>query len=211
MTNGRGAEFEYSRLGVSESKRKSRCGTYGIERTKTKKLLWAATAVLLFATVSRAQGTPAAEVAVGYSHFQIIKGLTIAMDGGSGSAAFNANDWFGVVGDLGVYRNEPCCVDLTATTYMFGPRFSYRKSDRVVPFGQAIFGGSNFSTTFNGVSGSGGNHFAFGIGGGFDVVLGRSGKVVLRTQGEYFGVRVNGSVLSNVRLSLGIVFRIGKK
>ena len=178
---------------------------------KMKELLWAANAVLLFATVSHAQGTPAAEFAVGYSHFQIIKGLTIAMDGGSGSAAFNANDWFGVVGDLGVYRNEPCCVDLTATTYMFGPRFSYRKSDRVVPFGQAIFGGSNFSTSFDGLSGSGGDHFTFGLGGGLDIALGKSGKVVLRPQGEYFGVRVNGSVLSNVRLSLGIAFRIGKK
>ena len=176
-----------------------------------KKLSWAAAAVLLFATVSHAQGTPAAEVAVGYSHFQIIKGLTIAMDGGTGSAAFNANDWFAVVGDVGVYRNEPCCVDLTATNYTFGPRFSYRKSDRVVPFSQALLGGPNFSTPFNGLSGSGGNHFTFGLGGGLDVALGRSGKVVLRPQGDYFGMRVNGSVLSNVRLSLGIVFRIGKK
>jgi outer membrane immunogenic protein len=133
------------------------------------------------------------------------------MDGGSGSAAFNANDWFGVVGDLGVYRNEPCCVDLTSTTYTFGPRFSYRKLGRVVPFAQALFGGSNFSTSFNGVSGSQGNHFAYSIGGGFDVALGGSGKVALRPQGDYFGMRVNGSVLSNVRLSLGIVFRIGKK
>jgi len=176
-----------------------------------KKLLWAATAVLLFATVSRAQGTPAAEVAVGYSHFQIIKGLTIAMDGGTGSAAFNANDWFAVVGDLGVYRSEPCCQDLTATTYTFGPRFSYRKISRFVPFAQALFGGSNFSTPFNGLSGSGGSHFTFSFGGGLDIALGKSGKVVLRPQGDYFGMRVNGSVLSNVRLSLGIVFRIGKK
>jgi outer membrane immunogenic protein len=176
-----------------------------------KKPLCAATAVLLFATVSHAQGTPSAEVAVGYSHLQIIKGLTIAMDGGGGSAAFNANDWFGVVADLGVYRNEPCCVDLTATTYTFGPRFSYRKSDRVVPFAQALFGGSNFSAPFGGLSGSGGNHFTFGLGGGLDVALRKSGKVALRPQGDYFGMRVNGSVLSNVRLSLAIVFRIGKK
>jgi outer membrane protein with beta-barrel domain len=176
-----------------------------------KKLRWAATAVLLFATVSHAQGAPAAEVALGYSHLQIIRGLTIAMDGGSGSAAFNANDWFGVVADLGVYRNEPCCVDLTATSYTFGPRFSYRKSDWLVPFGQALFGGSNFSPSFNGLSGSSGNHFTFGFGSGLDIALGKSSKVVLRPQGDYFGMRVNGSVLSNVRLSLGIVFRIGKK
>ena len=176
-----------------------------------KNLLWAAVAVLFFATVSQAQGTPAAEVAFGYSHFHIIKGLTIGMDGGGGSVAFNANDWFGVVGDLGVYRSEPCCQDLTATTYTFGPRFSYRKIGRFVPFAQALLGGSNFSTSYNGVSGSGGNHFTFGLGGGLDVALGRSGKVVLRPQGDYFGMRVNGSVLSNARLSLGIVFRIGKK
>jgi hypothetical protein len=176
------------------------------------KLLWSAIALLFFATVSYAQDTtPAAEVAFGYSHFHIIKGLTIGMDGGSGSAAFNANDWFGVVGDLGVYRSEPCCVALTATTYTFGPRFSYRKLGRVVPFAQVLFGGSNFSTTFNGVSGSGGNHFAFGGGGGLDIALSRSGKVALRPQGDYFGVRANGSTISNVRLSLEIVFRLGKK
>ena len=175
-----------------------------------KKLLWAATAVLLFAPVSRAQGTPAAEVAVGYSHLQIIKGLTIAMDGGSGSAAFNANDWFGVVGDLGVYRSEPCCQDFTVTTYTFGPRFSYRKLGRFVPFAQALFGGSNFSATFNSVTGSGGTHFAYSVGAGFDIALGRSGKIALRPQGDYFGARVNGSTLNNVRLSIGIVFRLGK-
>jgi len=176
-----------------------------------KKLLWAATAALLFATVSNAQGTPAAEVTFGYSHFHIIKGLTIGMDGGGGSAAFNLNDWFGVAGDLGVYRSEPCCQNLTATTYTFGPRFSYRKIGRFVPFAQALLGGSNFSTSYNGVSGSGGNHFTFGLGGGLDVALGRSGKVALRPQGEYFGVRVNGSTISNARLSLAIVFRLGKK
>jgi outer membrane immunogenic protein len=176
-----------------------------------QKLIWSAFAVLLLATVSHAQGTPAAEVAFGYSHFHIIKGLTIGMDGGSGSAAFNANDWFGVVGDLGVYHSEPCCVDLTATTYTFGPQFSYRNSDRFVPFAQALFGGSHFSTSFNGVSGSGGNHFTFGLGGGLEIALGRSGKAALRPQGDYFGVRVNSSTISNVRLSLGIVFRLGKR
>jgi hypothetical protein len=176
-----------------------------------KNLLWAAVAVLFFATVSQAQGTPAAEVAFGYSHFHIIKGLTIGMDGGGGSVAFNANDWFGVAGDLGVYRSESCCQDLTATTYTFGPRFSYRKIGRFVPFAQALLGGSNFSTSYNGVSGSGGNHFTFGLGGGLDVALGRSGKVALRPQGEYFVVRVNGSTISNARLSLTIVFRLGKK
>jgi outer membrane immunogenic protein len=176
-----------------------------------QKFICSAIILFLSATVSYAQDTPEAEVAFDYSHFHIIKGLTIGMDGGSGSAAFNANDWFGVVGDLGVYRSEPCCVALTATTYTFGPRFSYRKLGRVVPFAQALFGGSNFSTTFNGFTGSGGNHFTFGLGGGFDVALGRSGKVALRPQGDYFGVRVNSSTLSNVRLSLGIVFRLGKK
>lgn len=148
---------------------------------------------------------------MGYSHLQIIKGFTISMNGASGSVAFNANDWFGVVGDVGVYHGSPGGVGLTGETYTFGPRLSYRKSDRVVPFAQALFGGSHFSASFSGISGSAGNHFAFGFGGGADVALGRSGKVALRPQVEYFGLPLNGSVISNVRLSVGIVYRIGKK
>jgi len=174
-----------------------------------KKLVWATFVLSLLATVSRAQSTPTADVAVEYSHLQILKGYTINLNGASGSVAFNVNHWFGVAGDVGVYHGYPA-VSLTGETYTFGPRFSYRKSERFVPFAQALFGGSHFSASSGGITG-GGNEFAFGLGGGADIALGRSGKFAVRPQFEYFGIRSNGSTTDSVRLSVGLVYRIGKK
>lgn len=131
------------------------------------------------------------------------------MNGSSGSLAFNANHWFGVAGDFGVYHGYPS-ESLTGETYMVGPRFSYRKLDRLVPFAQALFGGSHFSASSGGITG-GGNQFAFCLGGGGDIGLGSSRKLALRLEGDYFGIRSSGSTTPAARLSAGIVYRIGNK
>jgi hypothetical protein len=44
------------------------------------------------------------------------------MNGASGSVAFNANDWFGVASDFGVYHDYPS-ESLTGETYTVGPDF----------------------------------------------------------------------------------------
>jgi outer membrane immunogenic protein len=174
-----------------------------------KKLTFAVFAISFLATLSYAQDTPAADVAVEYSPLYIVKGFTIWMNGGSGSVAFNANKWFGVAGDFGGYVGH-IPQSLTGATYMVGPRFSYRKLDRLVPFAQALFGGSHFSKSSGGITG-GGNEFAFALGGGGDFGLGGSRKFGLRLEGDYFGIRSSGSTTPSVRLSVGIVYRIGKK
>lgn len=165
--------------------------------------------VLLMAAPVRAQDTPVADVAGGYSALYILKGFTIWMNGASGSFAVNANDWFGVAGDFGVYHGYPS-KSLTGETFTAGPRFSYRKLGRVVPFAQALFGGSHFSTSSGGITG-GGSQFAFALGGGADLGLGSSRKFALRLEGDYFGLRSSGSTTSAARLSAGIVYRIGNK
>lgn len=175
-----------------------------------KKILWAALVLSFAAVASHAQDTPQAEVSVGFSHLHILKGFTIPMEGASGSVAFNANEWFGVVGDFGVYHGSPGGVGLTGETYTFGPRVSYRKAGRIAPFAQALFGGSHFSVSSGGISG-GGTQFAFALGGGLDIGLGGSQKFALRPQAEYFGIRAFGSTTNAARLSIGIVYRIGKK
>jgi outer membrane immunogenic protein len=131
------------------------------------------------------------------------------MNGASGSAAFNLNHWFGVAGDFGVYHGDPS-ESLTGETYVFGPRFSYRKLDRLVPFAQALFGGSHFSASSGGITG-GGNEFAFTLGGGADIGLGSSRQFAVRLEGDYFGIRSSGSTTGSTRLSAGIVYRIGSK
>lgn len=175
-----------------------------------KKILWAALPLLFASTCSQAQDTPKAEVSVSGSFFYILSGLTIPTGGVSGSVAVNFNQWVGVVGDFGVYHGHPGITSLTGETYTFGPRFSYRKAGRIVPFAQVLVGGSHFSAATSGISGSG-SEFAFSIGGGLDFALDKAQKFALRPQADYFGIHDFGSTTSVARLSVGIVYRIGKR
>lgn len=175
-----------------------------------KKLAFAALVFSVLTTVARAQETPVADVAGGYSVIYVVKGFTYFMNGGSGSVAFNVNNWLGAVGDFGAYHAPSGVNSLTAETYTIGPRFSYRRLERFTPFGQVLIGGIHSSvvtTAFTGVS----NALAFGAGGGADIGLDRGGRFALRPQLEYIGFRSNGNTIGNFRLSVGIVIRVGKK
>src|SRR5579862_9221575 len=77
---------------------------------------------------------------------------------------------------------------LIGETYMVGPRFSYRKFDRLIPFAQdlffqSLFGGSHFSESTGDITG-GGSQFTFALGGS-DIGLGSTQKFALRPQLEY--------------------------
>jgi hypothetical protein len=146
------------------------------------------------------------EFAIGYSMIDVVKGSSQTANGGSGSIAFNFNPWLGAIGDLGVYSASP---SLTAITYTAGPRLSYHHWDRVTPFAQALFGGAHASSSASNYTGAI-NAYAFGVGGGTEFTLDRSGRFVLRPQLEYFGFGTIGSMTDTVRLCLGIVFRIPK-
>jgi outer membrane immunogenic protein len=172
-----------------------------------KKFMWVALAISLFVIPSQAQQvTPASDVSAGYSFLRVGGSNGVNMNGGTGSVAFNANDWLGFVGDFGFYHASPSGVGLSATTYQFGPRFSYRAGGKVVPFGEALFGGARLSS-----SGIATNPFAYTMGGGADLQLGVSDKWSLRPEFEYVGMRQNGSTENCMRISVGIVFHLGQK
>lgn len=175
-----------------------------------KRLLWVALACALFAFPSHAQTTPVADASVGYSYLRVGGSGGANLNGVSASISYNANEWFGLVGDLGVYHGSPGGGSFTVTTYTFGPRFSYRASAKAVPFAQALFGGSHASASVFGLSGSS-NPFAFSFGGGVDVPLGSTGKVGLRPQVDYIGLRSNGATANCVRISVAIVFHLGER
>lgn len=175
-----------------------------------KKLIWVVLMFSFLAAVSHAQDTPQGDVCVGYSHFHIIKGFTIAMEGGSGSLAYNVNDWLGLTGDLGLYGSHG--QGFSTQTYTFGPRFSYHKLNRrFVPFAQALIGGAHFTAAFGGAPDAKGSHFAYSFGVGTDIGFGNSGKIALRPQADYFGVQFSNQQIGNVRLSIDLVFRFGKR
>ena len=167
-------------------------------------------AVCILSVASHAQEFPAADVSAGYSFLFIGKGFTLSMNGGSTAAAFNINHWLGVVGDVGVYDGSLGIPGLIGETYTAGPRFSLRAWKRLTPFAQALIGGAHSNTTNGGFLGAH-NAFAFGGGAGGDLGLDRSGRFALRGQMEFLNFHANSANAGAVRLSAGVVFRLGRR
>jgi hypothetical protein len=166
-------------------------------------------AMLAFALLplaAQSQDVPQADVAAGYSFLRITSATGANMNGFRASAAYNFSDSVAAIADLGVYHGS----GTTTETYTFGPRFSYRKANEFVPFAQAVFGGAHSSASVAGFSVSS-NAFAFSFGGGGDIPLGSSGSAALRPEVDYFGFHANGSTSNAIRLSVAIVYNIGKR
>ena len=168
------------------------------------------------AAAAFAQDTPKLDVFVGYSYVRDnpntsgVNGFNL--HGGSASVAYNANSWLSAVADFGGYHANNILgtgIDGTISTYLFGPRISYRKHERFTPFAQALFGVAHASGGGFGVSGSD-NAFAASFGGGVDVKL--SHRFSWRpAQVEYLLTRFpettsSGVTQNNLRVSTGLVF-----
>ncbi|HLK03392.1 MAG TPA: outer membrane beta-barrel protein [Candidatus Acidoferrum sp.] len=173
-------------------------------------------ALFSVAVMASAQETPKLDVFVGYSYLRenpSTSGLNgFNLHGGSASVAYNANNWLSGVADFGGYHANNILgsgIDGTVSTYLFGPRFSYRRHERFTPFAQTLFGvahasGSGFGAT------STSNAFAASFGGGVDVKLFH--RLSFRpAQVEYLLTRFPETTSSretqnNLRLSTGFVF-----
>jgi opacity protein-like surface antigen len=183
-------------------------------------------------------GTPRVEIFLGYSYLRAVPTLAagnrfVWLNGGSTSIAFNFNGYLGLVGDFGGYADSQLRLNGAATpakvadssgsayTYLFGPRLSFRRHERITPFVQVLFGGVHASDlTISGCSGAGctplpsENDFAMTAGGGLDVRVHR--HIAIRViQAEYLMTRFqnlstgSNATQNDVRLSAGIVFRFG--
>ena len=174
--------------------------------------------VSFFAVTVRAQETaPKFDVFAGYSYLQANPGVSgvdsFHLHGGSASVAYNYNTWLSAVADFGGYNNGNVLgtgASGTLSTYLFGPRVTYRHIRRITPFGQVLFGvahanSSAFKTT------NSDNAFAMSVGGGVDYKL-FDHFSIRPIQADYlmtrFGVGTTGTqTQNNVRLSTGFVFR----
>jgi opacity protein-like surface antigen len=170
----------------------------------------------LFGAAAQAQEAPKFDVFAGYSYVRenpATSGIdSFSMNGGSASIAYNANHWLSAVADFGGYHTDNILgtgIDGTLSTYLFGPRISYRHYSRITPFGQVLFGvahvgdnGLAFSTSHN--------SFAMAIGGGVDFKVSHRFSIrpvqvdYLMTHFNEFGTGAQNQ--NNLRVSSGVVF-----
>ena len=168
--------------------------------------------LILFAAVpAMAQDNPKGEVAGNYTYINVdTNGSSLgrlSCHGGGGSGAWNANSYLGVVGEFsgckvtGLPSGTP---SVTAFTYLFGPRLTYRASGNFEPFGEVLFGGARLS----GGGAPSQNAFSFAVGGGADYKMTRSVAIRL-AQFDYLYTKFGTMHQNNFRVQAGIVFRFG--
>jgi opacity protein-like surface antigen len=139
---------------------------------------------------------------------------SFSLNGGSASVAYNFNGWLSGVADFGGYHNTNILGSGgsdTLSTYLFGPRVSYRRLGRITPFGQVLFGVAHTGRALLDSTNSQ-NAFAMTVGGGFDYRL-TSHWSVRPAQVEYLLTRFNeftdprAQSQNNLRFSTGVLFR----
>ena len=185
---------------------------------KLKLVVCSLAVLFLFGATARAQETaPKFDVFAGYSYVQTNPGVrgvdSFHLHGASASIAYNYRSWLSGVADFGGYNNGNILntgTSGTFSTYLFGPRVSYRHLRRITPFGQVLFGVAHANSSAFG-TGSSQSAFAMTAGGGVDYKL-FDHFAIRPVQAEYlmtrFGVGTTGTqTQNNVRLSTGFVFR----
>jgi hypothetical protein len=105
------------------------------------KLLVSLLAVIsAFGATAQAQDVSKVDIFAGYSYVRenpSTSGVSsFSLNGGSASIAYNANSWLSSVADFGAYHSGNILgtgASGTLSTYLFGPRVSYRHFGRITP------------------------------------------------------------------------------
>jgi opacity protein-like surface antigen len=187
---------------------------------KLKLLVCLFTFLFFLGGVAHAQDVQKVDIFAGYSYVRenpSTSGVSsFSLNGGSASVAYNVNGWLSGVADFGGYNNGNILgtgVNGTLSTYMFGPRITYRHLGRFTPFGQVLFGVAHASGSLSGSTTTvttSDNSFAMSVGGGVDYRVTRHFSI-RPLQVDYLLTRfsetgVGSQSQNNLRASTGIVF-----
>jgi hypothetical protein len=196
---------------------------------------------LFFSSVIRAQETPRYEVFVGpsYSREDLTDTKFINGLGWHASLDGTANSWVSAVFDFSGYYGSPnvqlaglpTAIPINSSTYLylFGPRFTYRRWERLAPFAEGLAGVSEFKFTASSVgltNAVSSTSFAAAFGGGVDYkvsgwlairlieadyVVTRSREINIDPTTGLVGFSGQRRTQNNARASAGIVIRFGNR
>lgn len=168
--------------------------------------------VMAYAQAPTAITVPHYEVSGSYSYVRAESNGGFNLNGASATFAHRFTDNLSVLADVGGYKFGGLPPGLSSSMYMylFGPRFSVRKWDRVIPFGQVLFGAGRLNANSGGID-AGDNSFAMSFGGGADLNIRRRWAVRM-FQADYLLTRFahtdgSSATQNDIRISTGIVYR----
>ena len=108
---------------------------------------------ILTAWTAAAADVPKVGVYLGYEYVRFNSATDVpafSANGGGGQFIYNFNGWLGAVADVGAVHNGNMSglnLDSTFTNFLFGPRISIRRSKRITPYFQVLWGGVYGSTS----------------------------------------------------------------
>jgi hypothetical protein len=121
----------------------------------------------------------------------------------------------GIAADFAIHKNSTSGVDVTTTTYRFGPKFVMPRGKRFTAFGEILAGGTRlsgtssrfvFGTTVNASQPL--NGFALAVGGGVDIGI-RPWFALRAPQVDYSFLHIGSFSSNGMRIGGGLVFRFG--
>jgi hypothetical protein len=167
-------------------------------------------ALLIPPVSALAQQTPQVEVFGGYSNLTSnLNATNFNLSGFNVSVTENLNSWFGGVLDFSSHNGTEAGFKTNMQTLMYGPVFAYRKHPSFVPFVHGMAGVVRGGPEYLNISMP---EYRVGLvaGGGVDLKV--SQRVSLRLiQADYLMTRFSSARQDNIRLSVGIVLRFGKR
>ena len=182
-----------------------------------RNILYGFCLVILIGIPALAQESPRYEFFGGYGYIRPPGGQA-NLSGWHTSFASNMNDWFGVAMELsGQYGSQTLSVTNSAGqpvpikatvsfhSLAFGPRFTYRKNERMAPFAQVLFGVARGNWKRPAIVAGEETSFGAAIGGGIDTKL--TDHVSFRMiQAEYLRTHFGAKPEKNFRIATGFVF-----
>ncbi len=177
--------------------------------------------VLALSLVAVAQDFPRMEVNAGYSFQRIQTGTltsftSVNSSGFGGGAGFNFTKNFALVADLSYAKiTKKDYPDAKVTSFMFGPKFTYRGEARLSPFARFLVGAMSHGDNYPGGTPTEPSQvwaaetkWAFGFGGGVDARV--NDLVSLRVaQVDYLRSHFGNYHQNHFRLGMGIVIKFG--
>jgi len=186
-----------------------------------QKLFLIAALTIALPFIAQAQEAPRTEFFGGYSYMRLedngVDGQDRDLNGYNVSGAVTVFkkylslkvDISGHFGDFLV--NQVPRIDQGQTLFLGGPQITLRKNERFQPFAHVLFGAARRKLEADAIgldlTDTG---FAFAAGGGVDVSTPLGKKVAVRlVQADYVRTRINDVSFGNLRISTGIVVRLG--
>jgi opacity protein-like surface antigen len=118
------------------------------------------------------------------------------------------NPWFGGRLEVNGYSGTEAGKSVSAQTITYGPVFSYRRLEKVVPFGNFQIGAIHASTGYLGISESA---FKFDMTGGGGLDININDRAAVRAEGDYLMTRFLDLRQDNLRFSVSLVIHFGHK